>query len=221
MKRLELSREKLLAIYLILVYIVGIVGILLPIHEQFILLTPINLLFSLAVVLLVHPKWEGKIITVLIGTYITGFSAEVVGVQTHLLFGAYRYGATLGPKIFGTPFIIGVNWTLLVYASSAIVQRHFYKFSLRLKAAIGASLMVFLDLFIEPVAVKQDFWSWGEAGANHFLVAPLQNYLVWWIIAFGLVAFTLSFSRPFHNKIAELLYVLQLVFFITLNVFLQ
>lgn len=215
-----LNKEKLIGINLIIVYIVGIVGILMPIHEDFILLTPINLLFSLSMVLLVHPTWNKQIITALIVAYCTGFGAEIAGVQTGLLFGEYQYGATLGPKIFGTPFMIGVNWAMLVYASSAIVNRHFTKVPIILKAAIGASFMVFLDLFIEPVAIKQDFWSWGETGYNSFIVAPLQNYIVWWIIAFGLILFTLLFTRPFQNKIAELLYLLQLAFFIILNLFL-
>ncbi|MCH2045193.1 MAG: carotenoid biosynthesis protein [Saprospiraceae bacterium] len=215
-----LNKPKFLGIYLSIVYLVGIVGILLPIHEDFILLTPLNLLFSLFIVLLVHPTWDKQIIIALMVAYSTGFGVELAGVQSGIIFGEYQYGATLGPKILGTPFMIGVNWVMLVYASSAIVNRHFAKIPLVLKAAIGASLMVFLDLFIEPVAIQQDFWSWGEAGYNSFIVAPLQNYIVWWIVAFGLVLFTLISTRSFHNKIAELLYLLQLVFFIILNLFL-
>jgi putative membrane protein len=38
--------------------------------------------------------------------------------------------------------------------------------------------MVGVDVFIEPVAMANDFWSWKDD------VVPMQNYLGWGILSF-------------------------------------
>jgi putative membrane protein len=81
----------------------------------------------------------------------------------------------LGPKIFGVPWLIGVNWALLTYASSSVAK--FFSNNRFFAVTIGALLMLGIDVLLEQVAPKFDFWEF-EGG-----VAPLQNYLGWFAVA--------------------------------------
>jgi putative membrane protein len=45
---------------------------------------------------------------------------EVVGVKTGLIFGEYKYGSTLGIKLFEVPLIIGFNWVFVILGSISI-----------------------------------------------------------------------------------------------------
>ncbi len=199
---------------LLLFYSIGITGILLPIHPDFILLTPANLLVSLAIVLAFHRPWRRSFIVFLLLCYLIGFGAEWLGVQTGLLFGSYTYGSVLGPKAGGTPLIIGINWILVTYSSAMLVQalsggRHAWW----LRALLSALLMVGLDVLIEPVAVQQGFWSW--AGEE----IPLQNYLGWMAVAFPL---QLAYHKKVEaetNYVAAALFILQLIFFLVIGFF--
>ena len=72
-------------------------------------------------------------------------------------------------------------------------------------------MMVTLDLLIEPVAIRYDFWQW--AGSD----IPLRNYLSWYLISFFLhVIFQkLDFSK--NNPLAIKLLIIEMAFFVSLN----
>lgn len=204
-----------------IIYTVGISGILLQVHPQFMRLTPLNLLVSMGLVLSVHPRWRASTVWAMFWVYALGLFAELIGVQSGLLFGEYSYGSTLGPKIMGTPWLIGLNWLMLIYTSASLASRWLGKSSsLWLKALFGASLMTLLDTLIEPIAEPFDFWTWGEAGINSYLVAPWQNYAAWWLIAFGLHLLFGTLVPAFRNRLAEFLFLLQVIFFLSLHLFL-
>ena len=101
-------------------------------------------------------------------------SAEVIGVNTRMLFGDYRYGDVLGYKAWGVPLLIGVNWFLIVYCCGISIHTLLRRLLNRLhenggkpvpalKALSvivdGASLAVF-DWLMEPFAVKLGYWTW-------------------------------------------------------------
>ncbi|NJL75319.1 MAG: carotenoid biosynthesis protein [Saprospiraceae bacterium] len=209
MNRLPLALGSLL---LIIFYIIGLVGIGFTDHEAFVKLTPINLLVSLGIILWYQPKWTLQVVFFLFVCYLVGFTVEVVGVNTGLLFGNYQYGTVLGIKVWSTPLIIGVNWILLIYSTGMCSNFFLQKINHLQKALLGATIMVVLDVLIEPVAIALDFWSW-ESG-----VVPLQNYLMWWIVSFALL-YAFHFSLPnMQNKVARTLLLLQFCFFGSLNV---
>lgn len=197
---------------LVIFYAVGITGILLPLHQDFILLTPFNLLLSLGLVLWHHPHWSPQTVIFLACSYIVGFGAELFGIQTGLLFGDYAYGQVLGPKLGGTPLMIGVNWMLLAYASGVAVNHLAPRLHWFIKALIGSSLMVGLDLLIEPVAIEYGFWSW----EGH--TPPLQNYLGWFFVALPLLSLFALLQGHIRNKVAIALLLLQLLFFFILGI---
>lgn len=212
-KNWEVTYENLAIIILSILYLVGIVGISVPIHPDFALLTPLNLLFSLAIVLYFHPKWNRSSVLFLFLCFGIGYGAEVLGVQTGLLFGSYEYGPVLGPKVWETPLMIGINWILLSYCSGMLINQLLTKQHQVIKAAAAALVMVGLDIFIEPVAIKYDFWQW-EGRAS----PPLQNFLGWWLVAFIVLLFFTFLLKNQKNKVAIALLALQFVFFIALNI---
>tara|TARA_B100001121_G_C18280307_1_gene430402 strand:+ start:90 stop:509 length:420 start_codon:yes stop_codon:yes gene_type:complete len=100
---------------------------------------------------------------------------EVLGVETGLLFGSYRYGQTLGIQYLNVPLIIGVNWFVIAIGARGCVNRITIKPSL--KVLFASLLMVGLDFLIEPVAVKYDFWNWSQN------TVPFQNYFMWFLVS--------------------------------------
>ena len=206
------SHKKGLLALLTATYLAGAIGLMLPATAPlFKALTPLNLVLSAGILFSFHTQWNRPFIFFCIICYLTGFFVEVAGVATGFIFGQYTYGPTLGYKVLEVPFIIGLNWLMLIYSTGSI----FSKFPTHpfLKALSASCLMVVLDLFIEPVAVAYDFWSW-EGG-----VIPLQNYAAWFAVSFAL--HLLFYLLPFRkqNPAAKYLYLLQLVFFIILCLF--
>jgi putative membrane protein len=137
-----------------------------------------------------------------------GFIIEWVGVHTGTLFGDYSYQSALGFKILGIPLVIGLNWYCIVLASVSIA--HYLKVNTLLKAIIAALLCVFLDVLIEPVAIKYDFWDWSS---NEI---PLYNYLCWFIFSFIFALVALRYLKR-SSKIATALFITWTVFFTLLN----
>jgi len=175
--------------------------------KSFISLTPLNLMLTSVMLLFFHEDWQPAFFLFAVLAMLTGFFAEVAGVATGLIFGEYSYGATLGWKLWDVPLVIGVNWFLLSYVCCSILP-----FQNKLKRTIAAALlMVLLDLLIEPVAIKYDFWTWAAVDV------PLQNYIAWFIIALvpcGLFCY-LPFSK--FNRFAIYVFWAQLLFFAANN----
>lgn len=203
-------RKYALAI-LIIFHIVGLVGLSGKDAMTFALLTPFNLLLSAFLLGLHHGALHKRFIGVALAVYATGVLVEWFGTNTGMLFGNYRYGAALGFKVDGTPLIIGVNWLLLVYCVSVIVQE--LRLPFIAQAMLGAALMTGLDVIIEPIAMRYDFWQWEND------IVPLQNYLAWFVVAVPLVALMIRTGRPPKNKMAPSLFITQVIFFSILNLF--
>jgi len=187
-------------------YLVGIIGMAVPsVRPYFQMLTPFHLILSTVILLLFHRDWSIQFYIFSVLAFIIGFGAEVVGVQTGLIFGDYTYGTVLGPKILGVPLMIGVNWFLLVYITGVLVQK--YLENDILAAILAALLMVFLDFLIEPVAIALDFWTWKSDDI------PLSNYLGWFAVAFliQMIYRKMHFSK--ENPIAVFLLICLIVFF--------
>ncbi|GAA4468293.1 hypothetical protein GCM10023189_53350 [Nibrella saemangeumensis] len=199
-----------IATVLTLAYLAGIVGLQLPALEPFFRpLIPVNLAASLALLLLYHTDWRPSFLFYAGLAVLTGFFVEVLGVHTGYIFGQYAYGSGLGYHLWAVPPVIGLNWLTLSYCCGTVCDR--LPFPVYMKAIAAATLMVGLDIFIEPVAIRLDFWTWfGQP-------VPLRNYLGWWFVSLALLA--VWYGLPFQkkNKLAALLLLLQFVFFVGHN----
>ena len=199
---------------LIIIYIVGVCGIVLtnPAQQQlFLQITPLNLIVTTFFTLLFHQKWNSTFISSGLIVLLFGFFVDVIGVKTGVIFGTYWYGKTLGFKLLEVPVLIGANWFLLVYLISAVFNniKNIFLF-----AGISAAVMTLLDVFIEPVAIKLDFWQWQNN------VIPLQNYIAWYLISFLLFLFFRKVNGNTQNRIAIIVLAIQFLFFAVLNLLL-
>ena len=204
-------KEKEMIRRIAVIYAVGVAGFTIPLtHGIFMLLTPLVLLLSLALLLWCdHDRNKGGQLNRIVFycfVFTAGFLIEMWGVNTGTLFGSYLYGSGLGPKIAGTPPLIGLNWVLMIYLTSSIftpLQRNL------LNGILWPSLvMVGYDLIMEQVAPKMNMWSW------HNDVIPLQNYLMWGLLAvmFHTVRYIMKVRD--RNRMALPLFVVQTLFFL-------
>jgi putative membrane protein len=193
------------------VYLVGFVGLVSPIRNMFLPLSAINLIITAMVLASFHPKFNISFYLFTIFALLLGFLIEVAGVATGEIFGVYQYGESLGFKAWNVPIIIGVNWWMLSYASCQIAAKYFNNYWT--KTAVASGLMILLDLFLEQVAIRNDFWSWQND------IIPLQNYIVWFFIAFIINMVYFRLIKNYVNPFGNFVYLLQLIFFILLNLF--
>ena len=180
--------------------------------EKYQALTPLNLLLTVALLFCFHKDWDKTFIVFIITVIVAGYLAELIGIHTGLLFGDYVYGNALGIKLWQVPLIIGLNWLLLVYVTGQIAG--YVGGSIWIKSFIGAQLMVLLDLFLEPVAGKFDFWHWEGT------VIPMSNYLGWFGLSFLLQYYYHRIPVYKQNPLSVYVYMVQLFFFVCLYMFL-
>ena len=206
-----MSKTRVSIIIIILFHIVGLVGFFLPaLTPIFLRLVPFHLLLMLVVLIVNHYRPEEKFWGFVLIIFFCGIIAEWIGVHKHWLFGNYNYVQTLGTKVFDIPLMIGVNWFMLVYGTGVLMERSRLRSRLA-RILTGALLLVVLDLLIEPVAIKFDYWSW----ANNTI--PLKNYICW----FGVSAVFLYVFELFKFKqqsiVAPVLILVQFLFFALLQ----
>lgn len=204
-RRIILSR-----IFFIIFYIVGILGTAsVETRDMFISLTPLALLLSLLAVIIYHISFNpGRELIIFTLISIAGFLIEAAGVKTGRIFGNYTYGDGLGIKILNTPLMIGINWGLLVYCTSAIVER--FQIHNVFKILISSSVMVIYDVIMEQAAPVMDMWSF-EGGS-----VPVRNYTSWFLLAviFHFVVKLTGIKTV--NRMAPFILYIQALFFIVL-----
>lgn len=206
-------KEKEMIRRIAVIYAVGVAGFSIPLtHGIFMFLTPLVLLLSLALLLCYdRDRSKGRQLSRMLFylfVFTAGFLVEMWGVNTGALFGSYLYGSGLGPKIWGTPPLIGLNWVLMIYLTSAIFTP--LKRNLLNGIILPSLLMVGYDLILEQVAPKMDMWSWQHD------VVPLQNYLMWGLLA--LIFHTVRYAMRVRdrNRMALPLFVVQTLFFLSI-----
>ena len=161
---------------LIVVHFFGVIGIVSPLRDLFLIMTPLTLGMSFIALLFTQASLTipQKIAVLVVG--LLGYAVEVLGVATGFPFGAYSYGPVLGPHFLSVPPMIGINWILVVLSASAVSGRLVRN---RVGSIILASiLMVAFDWVLEPVAVALGFWQWH---GGHGI--PLTNYAAWFVLS--------------------------------------
>jgi putative membrane protein len=206
-----MSKVKVSIIVIILFHLVGLVGFMVPsLRPLFKQLVPFHLLLMLGVVVYNHYRITEQFLLFAVLVFVFGIVAEWIGVHKHWIFGDYGYGKTLGTKVLDIPLTIGINWFVLVYATGVSLQRSRI-ISKPARVLLGAGMLVVLDMLIEPVAIRFDYWHW--AGG----VVPFKNYISW----FGLSALFLIVFEQFKFKVqsivAPILLLVQFVFFAMLQ----
>jgi len=203
----ELSINRKAISTIIIFHLVGLIGLGIPLTRPiFLYIVPYHLLLMLAVLVLNHNRVDNRFILFMVLIFAFGFTAEWVGVHKHWLFGDYFYGNTLGIKISGVPLIMTVNWFLLTYSASVLMQRSRLK-SMLFRVIIGALILTLLDLLIEPVAVRLDYWHWADG------VVPFKNYLSWFLAGVVMLFIYELFRFKYQRVVAPVFLLIQFIFF--------
>lgn len=211
-----LNKKNISIALIIIFHLVGLIGFslddLIPLFK---ILVPAHLLLMTFILFFNHKDWNTHFYVFLISVFLFSFSIESIGTNTGVIFGEYTYLTTLGYKIFNTPLMIGINWIILVYSAGVYLHRLMPSnsaSSVLIKSLMGAAILTIIDFFIEPMAIKYEYWTW------HGTTVPLQNYVAWFITAF---VFMLVFNKLKFNKsnpIAHILLIVQSLFFVLLSV---
>ncbi|MBM3451681.1 MAG: carotenoid biosynthesis protein [Bacteroidetes bacterium] len=206
------SHPTLIITILIILYVVGLVGILFPQTRGVVLpLSSVNLFLGFLLLSYSEKKSLKSLLIFMAIAFIIGFCSELIGVQTGILFGNYSYGTNLGIKFIGVPLIIGLNWAVLTVTSASITEG--FSENIVFRVVINSLIMVLFDFVMEPVAVKFDFWSW------HSNEIPVYNYVCWFLISVILQFIYLTYFTIKSNIVYKTLFIVQFLFFLFLNLF--
>lgn len=197
-----------------LFYLVGLTGLLVPhSHSFFLSLFPFFLILNAIVLGFIHAGTNGpKTLVIFLLILVLGFLVEAIGVQSGMIFGKYHYGDSLGLKIADTPLVIGLNWLMLVYVTSGILERS--KLSVTYQVLLASGVMVAYDLVLEQVAPKTGMWYWENGHV------PFQNYVAWFAISVIFHSILKLAGIRTSNPLATVVFTCQLLFFLFLLIFL-
>lgn len=202
---------KRIAVGIIAVFhIVGLVGFLVPAtHPYFMKMVPFHLLLMFAIIVFTYNGDVKRLSLFVCGVFLCGWLVEVLGVHTGKIFGSYYYGDTLGYKIAAVPLLMGVNWVILIFSIGQMMKSLKIRNSI-LASLFGALLLIIFDFFMEPVAMKFDYWQWD------WHEVPLQNYIAWFIVSVILLKFYYALGLKQQKYIGTAMFVAQLIFFVVL-----
>ncbi len=209
------ANKKNISIFIIwLVHISGLLGMVFYDLDFFAGYTSINL-FLMSIILFANIKLNNKnqIFSLLL-IFLIGMFSEFIGVNYGLIFGEYIYGNNLGFKLFGVPFLIGLNWVILTVICANIASILTKNNSIIQIIILGTLLMLFMDFVMEPIAPKLDLWKFKN------LVVPTSNYIGWLIIS---ILTQTIYNIQFKEKEVKLsfnLYTAIFIFFVSLNLIL-
>lgn len=230
MGKIKLSKHNIATFIAILLHFCGVVGILIsPYKTWFIQNTSLILILMLLLLIWNQPQKNKAFFAFLLICFLTGMGVEMIGVNTGRLFGVYRYGTIMGNKLNGVPWLIGLNWFVLMFCCGIVMTKIQDWLKLKYEAADitltptieklsliidGATLATFFDWIMEPVASKLGFWEWKDGTVPYF------NYICWFVVSIFLlwIFSKLRFSRA--NHFALDLLIIQTLFFLALRFYL-
>jgi len=196
---------------IVIFHLVGLIGIGIFENASIIQLSWFNLVLSFSVAFFFFDTLNSHLIIPLSLVFLLGLMSEVLGVNTGIIYGVYSYGEPLGFKLFGVPITIGIMWLSLSIGTKNSLDRYITKGKYG-KVILAAFLMVLFDLLMEPIATYLGYWEWTDGEI------PFLNYVTWFIVA--LIAQLILINVNTKNKVFELLFIIQALFFIGLNIML-
>ena len=192
-------------------HIVGTIGFSIPKYQSlFQQVIPIHLIIISIVMCLDSSTLTKHFLLFLIISFVIGFGAEVVGIQTHYIFGNYIYSNLLGPQYWNTPIMIGVLWFSTAFAANQVAIKLFPQY--QWMSILGAALiMTGFDFMIEPFAVEYGLWSWKDG------IIPDFNYHCWFGVGLVLSFIYHKILGNSTNEAAPYFLITQILFFIALR----
>ena len=208
---MNLDFNKKVSILIIwLFHLSGLLGLLYIDKNLFASLTPLNLFISTTLLFVNQTNATRMKFFIVFAIFFVGMIAEILGVQYGLIFGNYEYGNNLGLKLLGVPFLIGFNWVVLTVICGSISSKIFKKSKI-LSIIFGMTLMLLIDITLEPIAPILDYWEFVESKA------PLQNYIGWGITSIITQTLYQYFYKTKEFIFSINLFTAQFLFFLGFN----
>ena len=211
----------------LLFHVSGVIGLNFTDYKDFFIdNTPLNLIKSMLLVFFTHQYINKSFWIFFVACSVAGVLYEIIGINTGLLFGDYEYSDVMGFKILGVPVLLGNLWFTTMYCVGTLTFQlyNWFKATYNLKlskqvefhvlAIFGALAAVLLDCFLEPVAIKLNFWQWFPYGE-----IPIYNYVCWFFGSLILQYLFVKSNFNKQNKFAVYLYFIQAAFFISIILF--
>ena len=202
--------KKVSIIIIWLFHLSGLIGLLYIDKNLFASLTPLNLFISTTLLFVNQTNATRMKFFIVFTIFFVGKIAEILGVQYGLIFGNYDYGNNLGLKLLGVPILIGFNWVVLTVICGSISSKIFKK-SKVLSIILGITLMLLIDITLEPIAPVLDYWEFSGSKA------PLQNYIGWGITSLITQTLYQYFYKTKEFIFSINLFIAQFLFFLGFN----
>ena len=202
--------KKVSIIIIWLFHLSGLIGLLYIDKNLFASLTPLNLFISTTLLFVNQTNATRMKFFIVFTIFFVGMIAEILGVQYGLIFGNYEYGNNLGLKLLGVPILIGFNWVVLTVICGSISSKIFKK-SKVLSIILGITLMLLIDITLEPIAPVLDYWEFSGSKA------PLQNYIGWGITSLITQTLYQYFYKTKEFIFSINLFIAQFLFFLGFN----
>lgn len=202
------NRPSFIAMGVILIlHFVGIFGLHSIYSDYFVLLTPLNLMITFLLILPFKSNTSSRLIVFFLFTFALGMLVEIIGVRTGIPFGSYYYTSRMSLTVFGVPLMIGINWFILTYGLISGVNYLTKNGSFIWKVLLSAALMTFMDLFIEPFAIRHQLWVWESADV------PIQNYIAWFVVSSIIFSLGFKIIPKERNRVAAFTIIVFFLFF--------
>jgi len=152
----------------------------------------------------------------LLVSWVTAFLCEFSSTRIGVPFGFYYYnGSTVGEELYiaDVPFMDSLSFTFLLFASYCLAlvfvlpsQQPLSPYRLRLlldptirtawpALVLTAAFLMFIDVIIDPVALRGDRWFlgliYGYPDLGLYFGIPLMNFVGWAVV--GLIALSIYF----------------------------
>ena len=137
--------------------------------------------------------------------FVSEWSSAVV--EAGVPFGLYKYIETTRDRelwIAGVPFMDSLSFTFLSYVSWEVANGVRGERSSIPTSILAAGLMTFLDVVIDPVALRGDRWFLGKLyyypGGGIYFGVPIANFAGWFVVCFVIIRVYLVLERLFGGE---------------------
>jgi putative membrane protein len=141
---------------------------------------------------------------------ITGLVMEYIGLRDGTIFGGhYIYKPQL--TMFNVPVSVIFYWAVFIYTGYCLVNSFFYWLKLKkpnhqsgifwlmlLAIFLDGLVVVAIDLFMDPIAVRSGSWKWVEGGS--YFGVPVGNFIGWFLVTIIVTGIFRSWEYFFPEK---------------------
>lgn len=165
----------------------------------------LGFLLAICCALFSYKRREGALFAFLL------FDAWVFEWVVLTLLGEVSYSQSFLLRVFNIPVFVICGWAVMIYSFMHVFSQYKNTFG---KAVLIATLMVTIDFFLDPIAVRLGLWTWVHP--QGFFGIPYNNFFGWFSYSFLMVA-GVQYLYAFKNT-KSLLYIFLFVSFIGLGV---